>query len=307
MSISTYLQSIQEKIYALLADKKYRKAYNLYIKVADKFPPGREINELGEKVNKAIAKANREIVNKKLEKLKPLWKEEKYKKILLELRKLLTKIPNDYKLIKNYQKAQRLYKEQVEEFQAKYEKEADKKLKKLLKTSEEELLSELFKMEKKHPGSELVRKITKKYRTELIRKKINSKSELLNSEKYDIIEAFIKNLEKIDKENALVKDLKNRIKLRHYGTLVSEKSESVYKAVEEFNTLYKLKKYDKAVKLGEEILEVDEDNKELSKKLKKAKKKLFRQNRNLAVKMIISKMPNLKADYKSNKKDYIKL
>ncbi|MBD3360495.1 hypothetical protein GF366_01700, partial [Candidatus Peregrinibacteria bacterium] len=294
MNDKAYFSQVEQNINHLLSEGKYREAHNLCLKYLAKYPEEKRFEKLKEKIEKRVTEQNEKVIKQKLEEIKPLYKEEKYKEILKNLEPLLRIAPQNEKLKKEIIKAQEKYKEKTKELQKKFEEEKNEKFTKLLNEDEERLIDELFLLERDNPGNIEVQKITNKFRDKLIQKKIKRKTDLIYSDKYDAIYNFIDQLKKIDDKNKRIIELVKLVKSREHGNQLTEKSEFIYDAENHLITLMKLKKYDKAIKVAEEILDLDPSNKKAKKILKKAKKKYYKQTRKFAIDTIYKKIDKLK-------------
>lgn len=304
-----FINQNKRNILALFAGKKYKEAYEKCQELLAMDPTLTDISDLKKKIENEIVKTNKNVINEHIKKLDPLWKEDKYEDILKELKRLELLDPNSMEIKKLYAKAQSLYLKKMNSLKDKFIIEEDKKIKELFDKGgdEQQLIDEFFYLEKRNPGNKDVLKLTEKYRWLLIDKKIKSKKELLNSEKFDDIKNFLDQLKKIDKNHPKIKELENGIKKRTLESRIDAKKEFIYKSETNLDTLLKLKKYDKAIQVAEELLNIDKEDKQAKKILQIAKAKLFNQTNKETIKIIKDAIPKLKEDYKSNKKSFIKL
>lgn len=302
-----YLEQLQRNIQNLLADKKYKEAYQLSQNALTKYPQEKQLYKLQRMVEDAVHDENKETVKNGLKELKQFWNEDNYTEILKRLRRLLELDPNNEKIKRQYLKAETKYKEKINKLQGKFEKEESTKLDQLLEENQEKLIDELFALEKKNPGNRNILAFTKKYRNKLIQQKIEGKQELIYSTKYDAIANFITELKKIDPHNPEVLSLEKTVYERKLGHQLEEKSEFVYKGTTHLETLMKLKKFDSAIKVATEILEIDQANIEALKILEKAKKEFYKQTRNQTITKIEENKDQLRQEYQNNKSDFIKV
>ena len=225
---SPYLNQVEQNINSLLADKKFKEAYQIANQLLLKFPQNRKFIKIKERIQSEVRKENEKVIKKKLNDLKAFWRTEEYSKLLYGLREILKIDPENNDAKKQYIKAQRLYSEKIKKLEEEFEKNQREKFNNSLKTNETELINELFDLESKNPGNKLVQKLTKEYRTKLIQKKIFEQKALLESNKYKLIDEFIDSLEKIDPKNTLIKKLEKDIIEKRYGNALEEKDEFVY-------------------------------------------------------------------------------
>jgi len=307
MSNAPFLEQLEQNLNGLIAEKKFKSAYEKCINILKENPEDKRFIKLKKRIEEEVEDSNKKIIKEKLEEIAPLWKDNKYVEILKELQELLKLSPKNTKLLDLYKKAQTAYIKEVKLLQDKFDKEQNKKLGKLLESDESKLLDELFYLEKNNPGNSHILELTKKFRTKLIENKIKEKSDLIYSDKYDSIQNFINQLRKIDKQSEIVDKLEHSTKKRELGTQFEEKTEFVYKGEQHLNNLMRLKKYDKAIKVAEELLSVDQNNKKVSKTLKKAEQKFFAQTKNETIESINKEKDKLKSEYEKDKKSFTKI
>lgn len=307
MSTEVYYQQIQQNINLLLSEKKYKEAYNLCAKILKKFPEEKRFLKLKEKIEEEVKDENEKTISQKINEIKPFWKQEKYTEILKILRPLLKISPENSKLKNLIIKAQDVYQKKIIYLQEKFVKAQEEKFNTLINENETQFLEELFLLEKNNPGDKIVLELTNKFRNKLISKKINEKQDLIYSDKYDAIENFINQLKKIDEKNIQIIQLEKLIKSKKFGTQLEEKNEFVYNAESHLLTLMKIKKYDKAIQVADEILDIDKNNKKIYKILQKAKRKYYKQTKEEAINCIINNLDQLKSEYQKNKNLFIKI
>lgn len=302
-----FIQQSKRNIELLISSKKYQEAMNLCNAILSRYPGNQEFSKIAADIEKDVEKTNGDMVDQKIEEMDPLWDAEKYQEILSGLKYLMKYSPNHKKLQKLYSKAQALYKAQITELRDSFRENQNKKLEKLLKENPEKLLEELYALEKKNPGNQDVIEITKKFREQYIHRKIDEKKELIYSDKYELIEEFIESLKKIDGKNMEIAKLEKLIKQRKLDNLVAQRKEYIYKGENYISTLIRLKKYADAIKVAQELLSVDKDDKEAKKLIKKAKNLYFEQTKEKTINMITSDKEKLETEYQTNKATFVKI
>lgn len=307
MPDSAYLKQIEQKIHSLLSEKRLKESYNLCKSVLEQNPGNRVFEKLKKRIEEAIVHENEKLIERKLKEVKKLWKEEKYADILTILKELLRIDPENRKLKKEYDKVQKAYLKKTEELKSQFKERQSERLNKILDDFPDRLPNELITLEMNNPGNKTVQDLAKQFREKLISKKLNEKKELLKSDKYDVIQNFLEDLKKIEKENPMIKKMEKEVDRRKRDTMLEEKGEFVYGGSKHLDTLMKLKKYDKALQVAKEILAVDPNNKAANKILKKAERKLYSQTKNMSVDKILSEKENLKKEYQDNKENFIKI
>lgn len=307
MDNSAYFEQAARNIEILLHDQKYKEAYQRCIDLLNQFPEEKILLKLKDKIEREVEERNEGIVDQTIEELKPLWKEEEYAEIINKLKPLLKLRVETEKINELIAKAQDRYKEKMSEMQKNFEKKQKEKLDILLADDESGLLSELFLLEQGNVGNQEVLQITSEYRDKLIQKKIKEKQDLIESGKYDVISSLIEQLKKIDKTNTRIAGLERKIKEHQHNIQLSKKKEFIYESEKHLDTLMRLAKYDKALKVSEEILSIDEDDKKALSSKHKATKKLLVQTRKETVQKIKAESENNKKQYLEDKENFIRI
>lgn len=307
MGTNAFFSQKEQSIRYLIAQKKFQHAYNTCIELIKQYPDESIFLKLKIEVEQAVAEENEQAVNKRLENLTPLWDSQKYPAIIKELEELLKISPENRKLKKLLQKAQVEYREMVESMQQAFNKSQSERLEKMLQENPDDLIEELFRLERENLGNKSVEELAKNFRNRIVTEKIKAKKSLLDSEKFDVIENFLEELRKIDKNNPQIETLAKQTKERHLSSQLESKSEFVYEGEKHLETLIKLKKYDKALQVAREILATDQNNANVKKLLPKIEDEFFSQNRETTINLIDQNHPQLKNSYQQNPDKYIKL
>jgi len=307
MSDTAYFEQAEQNIEILISEEKFKEAYEKCKRYSLQFPDENIFQKLKEKIEEKVQEKNEKVIDERINEAKSLWKENDYVEILNKLKPLLKIDPENSKLRNLISKAQEKYKVKVEKLQKEFEKTQVEKLNKLLEEDEKSLMEELFLLEKNNPGNKQILKLTSDFRNKLIRKKIKEKSDLIRSEKYDDIENFISQLKKIDKKNSQTEKLEKSIKLQKHDTQLGEKSEYLYKSHTHLDTLMRLKKFDKAIKVANEILETNKNNKKVLKILKKAENLYFKSTKKASIESINESLQILSEEYEKDKTQFVKI
>lgn len=302
-----FIQQARRNINLLLTSKKYKEAYNLCNAILSRYPEEKDFIKLIKIIKKESEKTNEEMIEEKLQELDPLWDQEKYSEVLSGLKYLLKYAPNSKKLQKLYTKAQALYAKQVTDLKKQFTKDQTVKLTRLLEEDPNRLIQELYILERTNPGNQEVISLTKNFREKLVHKKIQEKTDLIYSDKYEVIENFIANLKKIDEKNAEIMKLEKLVKQRKVDGVMAEKKEFIYKGENYLSTLIRLKKYAEATKVAEELLSIDKDDSEVVKALEEAKNGYFKQTQQSSINMIEKDASKLKEEYRLNRKKFVKI
>jgi hypothetical protein len=304
---SAYIDQVEQNINNLLANKKFKEAYDLANELVDKFSHDGKTFKIKKQVEEAVRNENERIVKNGIKEIKEMWKNKEYTEIIKKLKNLITISPENSKLQRLEQKAQLEYRDEIQRLQIEFKKNQNIKFYKLLEENEEKLIEELFRLEKNNQGNKETLEITKFFRDKLIDKKIKENKKLLESEKFEDINNFLGQLKRIEKNNEKVSKLEKKINIKTYGSQKEESKEHTYRSVEQIIVLMKLKKYDKVIQGAEELIKSNKENKEIEKILKKAKKKFFNETKNLTIDSIKNHMQELREEYKKNKDSFIKI
>lgn len=302
-----YLNQLEQRINLLIAENNIKAAYELCKQVLLKVPNEKRFISLKKDIESKIEKENKKLIETKIKESEPLIETGKYVEVLISLKPFMESYQTP-KLIKFYEKVAELYgKQKKQEEEAKI-KELKKKFAYLLKNNhDEKILQEIIILEKNNSGNLELQKFIREYKTKIIDKRIKEKTELIHSDKYIAITNLLNELKKIDNNSEIIfkleKDLKDRMNFKQ----IQGKNDFISNGKNYIETLINLKKYDKAIKVAEELLEIDKNNKSILKMLKKADKKLFRETRDTSVAAIETNKDTLKNEYKNNKDKFIKI
>lgn len=302
-----YFDQLELKINSLITDRKFKEAFNLCKESILQYPNETRFLKIKERIERAVEEENENIIKNKLEEIKPMWKEEKFSEILKILKDLLTASPNNSKLKSLYIDAEKEYRKQFERLNEKFNNDQRKRLDQVLKENPNQLTEELYILTKENPGNQNVKNLVSEYEEKLIAKKIEDKKELINSNKYDVIENFLDELRKINRFSKKIQDIEMEIKKRKLETEIVQAKEFVYGGEKHLDTLIKLKKYDKAMQAAQEILKVDPNNKEAKRVLEDSIGEYKYQLKDLAAESINKNFQNLKSEYEKDKTKFIKI
>lgn len=303
--MDAYFEQFSRNVNQLLGDKDYKRAYKLCEEMVMRFPDNKDAFEVKERVENEIRIENQRIIEAKLESFDKLWDEKKYPEIIKEVKKLLKLEPGNKKLKKWNIDAQDAYKNDLEEAQTEFYTKKEAEFTDLLEKSPHMLVDALFNFDMSNPGNSSVKKMTDKFRDRLIEKKIKEREDLVYSDKFDAIKNFIHELRVIDDKNPRIQELEGMLKMWEHSDQEEQRSEFIYKGANHLDTLMKLHKYDKAIKVAEEILEIDPSLSKVRHLLENAKKKFFLQTRDLTIARIEADQTVLDQDYSAKKDDFI--
>lgn len=307
MANNPYLEQAKKNVIGLIKDKKFKTAYNFCKEILVRFPEAKEFVRLQEDIEKEVEKQNTVVVENAIKELEPLWSSKKYFEILKQLKSSFQLAPENRVLIKTYEKAQKLYKEQMEDQEKEFGKKEENKLEELFKKDPDKLVRELNLIDQRYPKNKKFQELTQSYRNKIIKKKIDEKSELFNSNKFEDISNFLGQLRSIDRNSSEVVRLEREMKDKFDQNKIDKKTEFLYQTGDQIVTLLKLEKYDKAMKAAQEILDVDPENKKIQKLLKKAEKAHFKQSREKSIDCITENFDALEKEYKKNKKNFVRI
>jgi len=302
-----YYKEIEEKIHQLIIDKKYKNAFLICEKLLEKSPRDKNLLKLKKEILDANAKENEEAIKRGMKNAKKLLKQKKYIEATRILEKLYKLNPNDEKLKEMLIKTDSTIKQMKEQIEEDIIKKEKRRLNKILNNSPETLNGEIMETERKYRKIKGINGVIKLYREKLIEKNIRGKEDLIYSTNFRDIENFIEQLKKIDKNSPQIKDLQKMTKQRKYGEQVDTKNEFIFKGESHLTTMMQLKKFDKVIKAGEEILEIDPRNDNIKRIIKKAEKLEYKKNRDKVIKKITLEEKEAKKEYKKEPNKFLKL
>ncbi|MFA6991696.1 MAG: hypothetical protein WC269_00215 [Candidatus Gracilibacteria bacterium] len=301
-----YLTQLESKIRQMISMRFYKDAYDLCKKVLEKLPENRVFLDLKKEIENEVREENIKIVDKKIKEMKILLKEERYDDILHELRPVLETAPTK-KLIEFYRKVQNLYKDKREKEKLEKFKKLHNNFESLLKNDQNKLLDSIFTIEKNSIGNMEIQNMVKKYKKEIINRKISENMDLINSDKYKEIVNFLQQLKRIDPLSADVRRIERKIKIHVMNKQEGDRKETIYKGINYMENLIKMKKYDKALKIGDELLDMDKNNSMVKKLIKKADGNLYKQTKTESIKSIILSQKELDSEYSKDKIKFVEI
>lgn len=307
MANFAYYDQLELKINSLITERKFKEAFNVCKESILQYPNEARFLKIKERIEKAVEEENENIIKNKLEEIKAMWKEEKFLEILKILKNLLAASPNNSKLKGLYIDAEKEYRKQYEKLNEKFNNDQRKRLDSVLKENPSQLTEDLYILTKENPGNQNVKNLVAEYEEKLIAKKIEDKRELINSNKYEVIENFLDELRKINKFSKKIQDVEMELKKRKLEGEIVQTKEFVYGGEKHLDTLVKLKKFDKAMQAAQEILKVDPQNEEAKRVLENSTKEYKDQLRDLAAESIKKNFESLKSEYEQDKTKFIKI
>jgi len=308
MAAITRIQEAQQKIQELMKEKQWLQAHRACLEILRFDPENIGIIHLKNKIEKKVKSINRKVIKTDIEKLQPLWKEKKYKDLLLNLKQLepyINDVPKIKTLIlraeKNYEKEMRV--ELENDYQNEIKKTGElineKKFHEALQLAEKLRLAKIHVTELK----KLIFSIrTNWINDELVRNKI-----LTEGQKFEDILLFYQSLLLIDPTSEKIKNLITQTKKKYQAYKIDEKKEFIYKSLEEIKTLIQLKKYEKALEACLEVLQYDPANKLALSYKKNLTKKVEKLIQNEVAAQILSTHKKEREEYQKDKKSFIKI
>jgi len=299
-----YLQQVSHNINSLVSVGKVKEAYAAYKALIEKHP-NVDLKSVKSLLDKKVVEHNNKIIDSKLLDMQVLFDSKDYAKAIVEMKSLLALSYDHKKLNSLYKKAQKLYEKKVNEDSKKMEVYRYEYFMKLLDESHDKFLSELFRLDKSINANKKTHEFTALFRKKLIDKLIDSKKDLIRSENVEALNSFLEKLKSIDSNSDKVKDLELKISRIKVSDTSQKQIEFLFNARSELDVLMRMKKFDKAMKLAEEIIALDPKSSRAKRAFNKAKKSLYYQTRNLTVDLIVSEKSDLKSEFKSNPKAFV--
>jgi tetratricopeptide (TPR) repeat protein len=303
-----FFRQIRRNIEGLVIEGKLTDAYQRCKQVLDKYPNQRGVLDLKQDIEQKLLSQNKELVKEAIKEAKALVRKKELEKALRVIKKAIPLTPNDAKLKRLYLKIQKKYKETL----GKAEKDfLDNKRKNFDELIEKEdfpkLINTLNTLSLEYSRNKEVLDLVNLYRERLVEMEVKKKQDLLNSEKFDDIKGFLKDLKGINPNSKTIKGLQEYISGRQMGHQVENIDEFIYSSQDSLETLMKLGKFEEAVRVATEILKTNPDSKKAKSVLKKARVKSFFLNQSLAAKKIKERLPDLKIKYKNNKENFVRI
>jgi len=299
---------LKRNIEISIADGRLGDAFEECTKILDKSPGNPLFVNLKRTIEAKMFELNKEKIKAGVQEAEKLFKEKNTVGALQKIRELLTLAPNDSSLIRLHGKFQERYKEEADKSEKQFIHTKEEVLKKLLDTdSYSILLQEIDELESSYMGNKDVMSLAARTREALIQKEIANKKDLLSSGKFEEIFDFIDDLKNIKKDSKALLDLEAIMKKHQAGSAMRTIGDFVYSGVNDLDTLMKLKKYNEAVQVSEELLEVNPGDEKIRTIYKNAKRKAFAMSKNEAVAVIEKSLPALKEEYKTNKDNFVTL
>ncbi|MBT3865106.1 hypothetical protein HOE67_02380 [Candidatus Peregrinibacteria bacterium] len=308
MDNTAFFDQLKRNIQNLLVENRLNEAYLKCNEILQKYPNNKDFRNLKDAISAKLYEENKDKVKQGFKEVKKLIKSKEEEKALRRMKELLEMAPNNIKLKKLYLKTQEQYKQKFSKLESEFLGKEKKTLSKLIeKGTEDELLTEIDKLEMNYGKNKKIRALAEKTKEEYIQKQIFNKHDLLKSTKFEEIKEFLDHLKNIKKESPTICKIEAIISKRKIGSQMENIEDYIYSGNYNINTLMKLKKYDEAAQAATEILQAHPGNKEAKKILKKANKQSFFKHRKAAVKTVASKFPALKTDLKAHPENYVRI
>ncbi|MBA4336758.1 hypothetical protein C0416_03215 [bacterium] len=296
------------QVEALINEGNLKEAYSVCNKLLLNFPENGKIRSLQKKIEKTVYEQNLKIVKSELDTLKPLWKEKRYKEIVEKLESLKSYVPGYGPIEKDLFKAKKLYRDQLIEGQKLAVDDYVKNIEKLIAENKfQEAIVESKKFLAKIPGHEKVALLEKKAKDLFVVQKLKENEFLLKSDKFDEIEALLKELIAVNPESGKLKLLLEKASKRQTVALSYEKKDFVFQSFEHIKILAQKKKWEKTIDALIELLKVDPGNMNALELLDKARRKFDRQLTGEVIEKIFELQKKFKAQKLKNPQSFIKL
>jgi len=303
-----FFRQIRRNIESLIIEGQLAEAYSKCKEILEEYPDQKGILDLKRSIEQKLISENKEIVEAGIKEAEEFAKKDEKEKALRKLKELLEISPNNEKLKRIYLKIQKKYKENLEKIQENFLENKKKILKECFSKGDmTELIQLTQTLAREYGENKDMQALVKMYREKIVESELKEKGELLNSTKFDDIESFLKDLKKIDETSKAIQNVENYVKRRKMGSQVENIEEFIFSSEEALVTLMKLKKYEEAIVVANEILKTSPENNEAKKILKKAKRKSFFMNQKEVVRKITQKLPALKFEYEKNKSNFIRI
>lgn len=255
------LKQIESKIEEAIKQKQWIEAYKYCLEVLRYTPENSKFVKLKNKIEQEVKKINTEAINNDLNRIKPLFEAGNYEQYLSELLKLQSYLKEFPEISKEIEKTKNLIGIGYQAKASNYLQTELNQIKKLEqeKQYEEALLHCKNLTEQKIQNKSLTLQI-KRIKKNWVNNEIEKNKELLHSNQFEDIILFCLKLKEIDPENKIVKKLLKKTNKNLLLSKIDKKKEFIQTNLIEIKKIYKQKKYEKALKLAQEILEIDKTN-----------------------------------------------
>lgn len=299
---------LRRNIEALIAEGKFGEAFEECTKILNKIPNNQTFLSIKRSIEVKMFELNKEKVKEGIKEAKKIFKNKDTIGALKKIRELLTLAPNDATLIRLHGKLQEKYKKETEKAEQDFVQQKEKEFKTLLDASSYSiLLQEIDLLESNYIGNKNVMSLASRTKESIIKKEIEGKKELLMSTKFEEIYDFLNDLKNIKKDSKILIDIEASIKKRESGSAMRTIGDFVYSGTNDLETLMKLKKYNEAVSVSEELLQINPQDEKVRKIYNKAKTKAYAVNKNDAIEVIKKSISKLKGEYTNNKSNFIRI
>ncbi len=302
-----FFEQLKQNILALVSSGKAKDAYSRAKQLLAQYPDDEDVRRIYREVAEVIGDENERLVEKALPALEASFDTGDYAKVLSEAGRLLKFAPKHGDLKDLFFKAQRAYAEKLEHSVDLMEARHRQRFEELLANSPESLNEELFSLDMANPNNDVLHKLTSEFRDRLIEKLIKEKEELIYSDKFEAFEHFLSELRRIDPKSKRVMDLERLMKAGQGEMMQEDRLEFLYRGQQHLKTLLRLKKFDKAMKVAEEILVADPKASYAKRGLSEAKRKLYGESRAAAVDLVIAEREALKKSFQAEPQSFLRV
>jgi tetratricopeptide (TPR) repeat protein len=287
---------------------EFKKAYSLCLDILEVDPENGKAVRLLKKLEKDIKGKTIEEIEESIKKLKPLWEKKAYRELVEKYHEFYEVIPDYEPLQKLMAKAESKLKEEALHQKEHFVDHFEEELKGMLERGEyKELILKASQTLAAYPSNKRIAEIGEEMRVKTIKKQLKENKALLKSHNYIEIIKFLERLNAIEPSYGKIPKLIKKYKSKGLTKLNDEQREFIYKGISNLETLMQLKKFEEAIEVANEILQVDQKNSQAINILEKAKEKeKAKIQKELQEKLKQSK-ETLKKEYKANKENFIKI
>lgn len=310
VEIKQFVENGLKVVEKLLKDKQYLDAAHACKEILDVDPRNKKAKKFLEEALDYIEKEKEDIFKKNFPKLKELMKEGEYEKAI-EIGEKLEQVSTEGKLESAMHKCREKLKAKQQNEAKDFIKNGFKKHKELTKQKKWiealEVLKEMLEIDRKN---ESIRAYIKSDKIHYIDDQLHSdvKKSLLKGKEYEKLYKFYQKLYKIFPEHKkLIKEIKKAEKLIS-GKNRENKQEFIQKSIAEIKQQIQEKKYEQAIQTAKEIVSFTEgENSKAKHLLKKAEELNGKDTEQKLKKKLSELLPILKAEFKANKKAFVKI
>lgn len=293
---------------AAYKSENFQEAYKICMKLMEVDPENQQVLDMKAKIEEAVQNYNIYLINKEIERLEPLWKEERYGELIPALQQLYKAAPRYEKLEKLLSQAEEKYREEVGKRNENAIQQYEKDLQDLLKEGKyQELIEKIGQTERLDKNKMVFRELHIKMKDALVERRLEEKKELLNSEKYEDIVNFLYQLKNLHPASKKIEKLLREFREKLLGQQLENKQDFIFRAKENIKNLILLGKFEPAIQACEDLISIDPRNSFAKSTKKDCERKLKNLLQETMFQQIKEETPKTQKELTEKPDDFIRL